>query len=130
MYENPGSKLKGVATVFFVIGIIIALLAAIGVYRTLDSITYKSGMPLLIAIIVFVISCLLSWLSYLRLYAFGELVEKVCQIESTVQKLQKNAIPVPTPAPAPTPAPKRTCPVCGQLQPDGKFCGNCGAEIP
>ena len=93
MYQKTGQNIKRVAEIFTTIGIIVSGIASIGAYRFVWALTggssYRSGnfgFSIISAIAVLVVGILLAWLFNLVLAGFGELVDKVCSIDSSVQK--------------------------------------------
>ncbi len=77
---------------FAFIGVIVSFFASIGAYRFVWTLTggssYRNGsfgFSILSAVIILIVGAFLSWLSNLLLCGFGELVDKVCSIDSTMQ---------------------------------------------
>jgi hypothetical protein len=64
MFDNIGSKIKGLANVSTVIGIVVSLV--------IGGVLIES-----IGIFVIILGCVFSWISSLTLYGFGHLIEKV-----------------------------------------------------
>ena len=77
MYEQIGEKIKGLASTLATIGIIISIFGGIVLMMTSDD------APIL-GIFVAAIGALLSWVSSWLLYGFGELIDKVCNIEKSM----------------------------------------------
>lgn len=76
MYENVGGKIKGVAKTFTVIGIIISVLLFIVLMIPAGEAAEEgSEAALILPFVVLIIGCIISWLSSLVLYGFGQLVE-------------------------------------------------------
>jgi hypothetical protein len=67
MYRNSGASIKGLARFFCFVGILIS----VGVAKW----AYRLTMSSLVAVVVFAIAALLSWISFIVLYGFGEIVE-------------------------------------------------------
>ncbi len=86
MFENVGVKIKGIAKVFFAVGMLVPLFCGI-VVIALD----KKMAP--IGIIIIFLGALLAWLATVLLYGFGELIFKTSLIES---KLNPNQSASPT----------------------------------
>ncbi len=89
MFENVGSKIKKIAKLLFAIGVVLSvLLFIIMLILAIPSIDYGDGalgiILLLIGIFSLIIGPIISWLSVLLLYAFGEMVEKTVSIENSV----------------------------------------------
>lgn len=134
MYNNPGRKIKDLAFWFCVIGITIDFILAImafGLVMNMTSSYYSNGeigISLIVAVFVFGILCVLSWLSFLLLAAFGELVEnstKLVQIfDGGAHEIKKNDETIKEDN---NPA---VCPNCGEkVEPDARFCEKCGQHI-
>jgi hypothetical protein len=125
--------MKGLAGVFCFLGILISIGVAIGAYRLTMALTGgvfsdgDTGISLLVAVVVFAISALLSWLSYLVLYGFGEIVEKICAIDAAMHpSTETNKDTKDTDEPEST---EKICPSCGNTQTDGKYCARCGTKL-
>ena len=84
MYDNIGKKIKIMAKVIFVIGLIISLIAGfiiIGISQQL----------VLISLLIFVVGPIFFWISTWLLYGFGELIDKTCDIERNTRGGQKKS---------------------------------------
>lgn len=81
MYNNSGVKIKNLASAMMVFYCIIALLIAILVGSITES--------LLIALLVFVVGAIISWLSYLLLYGFGDLVAETQYTREAIETLME-----------------------------------------
>lgn len=121
IYQNIGKKIKGLARVLFIIeAIVYALAVFAGTIITIVNLVIYETNPLLIITYVLVgllvgfglavASVFLAWISTWLLYAFGELVDKVCSLENTFCTEEKPKEPVkinrPVKAPAKPEAPK------------------------
>lgn len=95
MFKEIGKKIKGLAKILFVLGIIISVICGIASCTGIvGAATIASGADvpepaaLIIGIIAFLIvlliGILISYLSVLFTYAFGELVDKVDEIEKKI----------------------------------------------
>ena len=95
MFKEIGKKIKGLAKILFVLGIIISVICGIASCTGIvGTVTIASGADapepaaLIIGIIAFLIvllvGILISYLSVLFTYAFGELVDKVDEIEKKI----------------------------------------------
>lgn len=71
MYNNIGEKIKGLAVFVFVLGAIVSFGFA------LSNIDETDGFSLLLGFL----GAFLAWLSSLGLYGFGEIIEKLTDIE-------------------------------------------------
>ena len=76
MFQNPGSKLKTLAIVVFVITVVIFCVAGIIAGRAADS--------MVLIILIIALGILVGWLSSIILYAFGSLVQDVEDIKSAI----------------------------------------------
>lgn len=108
MFDNIGGKLKTLAIITFWIGIIGSIVGAIALWSANSYYTPTTGL----GFVVLIAGCLLSYLSSMGLYAFGELVETSCEQTELAQqnakaqaelaaKLQQLLESRPTPASAP-----------------------------
>ncbi len=92
MFKEIGKKIKGLAKILFVLGIIISVICGIvsctGIVGTATIADAPEPAALIIGIIAFLIvlliGILISYLSVLFTYAFGELVDKVDEIEKKI----------------------------------------------
>ncbi len=83
MFDNIGKKIKSLATVITWIGIILWCLIGFSLFR--------DGKTALYGLLVMVGGGILSWLSSLLLYGFGELVDNSTVLaESAAKRKQKN----------------------------------------
>ncbi|MBO4692915.1 MAG: magnesium transporter [Clostridia bacterium] len=76
MFSNIGKKIKKLATVLCWLGIIISIVCGIVAWVAADD-----EIGALIFLVVAVAGSLLSWISSFVLYGFGELIDKVTDIE-------------------------------------------------
>ncbi|HBJ18741.1 MAG TPA: hypothetical protein DDY70_03210 [Clostridiales bacterium] len=101
MYCNIGKKIKGLAVFFCVIGIIAQIILGIvcilvgngllsalaNSYPALRQIT--SGTVTAGGIVVMVIGSIITWISTWLLYGYGELIDKVCDIEDGMYYMKR-----------------------------------------
>lgn len=85
MYTNIGAKIKGLAIVVCIGGIIAGVIAGLAL------ISFDEDLAL-IAVLLIAVAALISWVSSFVLYGFGELVEN--SGKSPTGKL-RSRIPVP-----------------------------------
>lgn len=79
MYNNIGGKLKALAGVACALGILGSVAWAL------------SFSNVVVCILIVGLGTLISWISTMALYGYGEMVEKTCQIQQEVDGL-KNEI--------------------------------------
>ncbi len=91
MFENIGGKIKTLAQIICWLGIVFSVLVGICII-ILGSLTSDtaigsvfSGMSAFTSILYFLLGPLLSWVSSLFIYGFGELIEKVTEIAENNQ---------------------------------------------
>ena len=85
MYRNVGGKMKGCATILFVIDIIASVIGGTVIARI-----FYRGMYFLLASVLFAgIGIIVSWLSLMALYGFGELIESNCQIRDSLKEVRR-----------------------------------------
>lgn len=73
MYDKVGEKLKAIASFICGFGIVIAVIVGVMEMATVSK--YSGGIGFLIGMIIISVGSLLSWLSGIFIYAFGELVD-------------------------------------------------------
>ena len=97
MYNNIGGKIKGLAKGFFFIEALASIIG--GIALILES---HRDDEIFIGVIIIIAGPIIAWISSWFLYAFGELVEKTCEIarntsgsrrKSEVQANEKSAKP-------------------------------------
>lgn len=129
------------------IGIIASIILGIVIMVTFsNSYFMPGGVGVLIGFLVMGLGSLLSWLSSLKLYAFGQLVESAQNIERKIfgdesvtlsSNDEKSVFETVTSAVNSNSGgnntevnKKYTCPNCGtELKPDAVFCTRCGTKI-
>ena len=116
MYENIGKKLKGLALAVFIIMFILSIVGGAIIIIVDDDLVA-------VGIVVMLVMPLVAWISSWFLYGFGELIDKVCDIEERMEapSLQtKKHNPIATIA----------CPACGCTnQAKDNFCYKCGSKL-
>lgn len=80
MFENIGSKIKGLAQTVCWVGIIIFCVAGFS-FIIIGTETNDGGGIAVIGILVAIVGSFLSWISSFTLYGFGELIDKACDIK-------------------------------------------------
>lgn len=135
MYKSSGSSIKACAYLFCIIDIILAFFIAYYAYKITDNAmrwgSSDSSLPAIIAFIVFCVSALIAWLTYLLLAGFGELVENSAITVEEVKKLSSQASPSSdTPPSTDTTRRPSACPQCREpLEGGEKFCARCGFKL-
>lgn len=99
MYNNIGNKIKILAKVFCILGAIASVIGAICMFF--------NDAHILLCIIIAVAGSFFSWISTWLLYGFGEIIDKLCDIENNThgnrfQKTEQHT------------APKIICDGCGK----------------
>lgn len=74
MYDNIGRKIKGLAKAVLIIGVIVAIFAGMPFVA-------QGGNIALIGLAIMIIVPIFSWIFSWFIYGFGELIDKVCDIE-------------------------------------------------
>ena len=75
MYKNVGKKIKALASITAVLGIIAGIV--LGIILLVDGSTLEG-------VLMLILLPILSWISCLTLYAFGDIVIKINHIAKTV----------------------------------------------
>ena len=76
MFNNIGLKIKTCAVVITIVGIVISIIWGIQVSKT----------DLVSGLLIVIVGCLSSWIGSFLLYGFGELIEKLTNIEKQIKK--------------------------------------------
>lgn len=85
MYENIGKKLKGLAIAVFIIMLILSIVGGAIIIIVDDDLVA-------VGIVVMLVMPLVAWISSWFLYGFGELVDKVCDIEERNRRQEQDAV--------------------------------------
>lgn len=91
MFDNIGGKLKKVAKVMTAFGIVLGVLVILAsLFNGIDS--YGNGFGIFVGGLLGGVAIILTfWISSFSIYAFGDLVEKIAQIESNTHPKEENA---------------------------------------
>lgn len=82
MFDNIGKKIKSLANVLCWIGIVVSVITAIIMFVAAEEGSYKTeGLYTGLGFAFLIIGPLSSWVSSFFMYGFGELIDKVCDIE-------------------------------------------------
>jgi len=82
LYTNIGGKIKGLAKVICWIGIVASVIAGIAMMVSMSQL--NGGLGVLLGLVYMVVGALVSWISSLALYGFGELIENTAVIARNV----------------------------------------------
>ena len=92
MYTNVGAKVKALAKVICILGIIGSVIMGITMIAGGSgmSVYYGNGnMMVLPGLLMIVLGSVLSWASSLALYAFGEMTDDVAAIKKRMEQSEK-----------------------------------------
>lgn len=142
MFNNVGGKIKGLAKVLTLIGIIGSIITGGLMVDAVDD-----DIAVFVSLGVTIFGCLMSWIGSFLLYGFGQLIENTDilvkqgakkasfaapQASASAPVVQPAPAPVVQPAPAPAvqyaPAPFVQPASVAQPAPAKSFCTNCGSE--
>ena len=120
MYDNIGGKIKGLAKATFIVEAIAAVITGI-VLMCIDEDLILYG------ILSLIVGPVLAWISSWLLYGFGELIDKVSDIErNTRGETNETASSLKAKDETAIPAPKETvikkCDFCGKENVNGAHC--------
>lgn len=103
MFSRVGRKIRKIAIIVFVLGVIVSTLCALLILSMVGGWYWLGGMissgqamavdrqlpiaPYLFAGFVWLLGCLISWLSTLKLYAYGQLVDDNELTRKTVEAM-------------------------------------------
>lgn len=145
MFDNIGGKIKKLAVILCIIGIIASVIGALFLWITASRVRYGYGTTYVIyGFVVLIGGFLTSWIGSFGLYAFGTITENsdylVEQNREIIDLLHSNSVGKTSnsklnlnsvsSAPVSTTASKDpwTCKSCGSENPaDARTCRNCGA---
>ena len=74
MFDNVGVKIKGLAKALFIIETVLAVIAGFGVMLVASKL-------FVVGLWILLFGPIAAWISSLLIYGFGELIDKVCDIE-------------------------------------------------
>lgn len=149
LFDNIGGKIKKLATIICVIGLIASLIAAIGLWLQHDQynlLTQTRNNTIWDGICVLFGGCVASWTGCFCLYGFGQLIEDTAAIHEALKSTSKlemkpmmkesvhEAKPKPVVQAVPTVVKKTeiagwTCRKCKCINASGNdICSRCGTE--
>lgn len=82
MYDEIGKKLKDLATLSCIIGLIASIIIGLLVMIIVDNTIF-----IVVGLIIMLVGCFISWVSSSLLYGFGELIDKTCDIQHNTRQL-------------------------------------------
>ena len=85
MFGNVGKKIKGIAKFFTWLLIFASLFASIFVFIQGTYNTDELLVLIFIAPLILIVGCLTAWLSFICLYGFGELIDKISDNKKSEQ---------------------------------------------
>ena len=120
MYNNIGGKIKGLAIATFIVAAIAAVITGI-VLMCIDEDLILYG------VLTLILGPVLAWISSWLLYGFGELIDKVSDIErNTRGETNETTSSLKAKDETAVPAPKETvikkCDFCGKENVNGAHC--------
>ena len=80
MYDNIGSKIKGLAKAIFIVEAILSIIISITLLIETEQAAYS---------IFLFLGPILSWISSWLIYGFGEIIDKLCNIEQNSEAIMK-----------------------------------------
>ncbi len=131
MFDNIGSKIKGLATVICWIGIIISIIIGFMTFAQFNRLA--PGRGVLMAILIIAGGSLLSWIGSFVLYGFGELIDKADSIDrklgsgSGPSLIGGGAASYPGPVTNRQPGPNEWKCKCGRINPN--YVGTCSCGL-
>jgi len=109
VFNNIGKKIKSLATFVCILGVVLSITIGLG-QMIVDDETFVSGL------FVLLVGPVISWLSTLILYGFGELIVKVTNIERVLCSTNTTNSNIGA----------YTCPVCNMENDTSSPCERCG----
>lgn len=93
MYTSTGEKILGLAQIMLIVGIILSVIFGFLIGMMVPAITYDEDAAtaaFFVGVIVAAIGCLVSYLSYLLLAGYGELIDNTYETHRSVEQLRKD----------------------------------------
>lgn len=123
MYNDVGKKIKGLMETLLMIGIVLSVVGGIVVMTISDDL-------IVVGLLIVIVGSLVSWIACIFAYAFGELVDRTCNIEKLLRLSQiEGGLPLEVNAAPQAKSEKFIfCKMCGtkfDLN-QGNACPNCG----
>lgn len=89
MYSETGEKIQNLAKTLLVLGIIANLILGIVIGGIVIEATYETGAGLFVGLIIIILGCISSYLSYLFLAGYGELIANTAENTSQTKAVLK-----------------------------------------
>ena len=121
MYEEIGKKIKWLAKVLFAVGAVLSVIIAVNMASSVDE-----NQVALVFIVVF-IGFVISWISTWLLYGYGEIIDKLCDIEENTRNPIVRVEQEPQSKKSDAQAKSWTC-ACGRVNPNYVSSCFCGAN--
>ena len=118
MFNEIGKKIKGVTEAFCILEIIANVLG--GGSLLLFGLDDENEIFIALGAIMLIFGTLFIWISHLVIYGFGELVDKVCDIESRKSETPNYSLSAL--------AHEKDASEKDVLNTDGWICGSCGRK--
>lgn len=148
MFTNIGGKLKGVAKIVFWIGVIGSIILGVCVmfWRNIVPVVswygYHTGITFgsfLCGLLVMVLGIFCSWLSVIRLYAYGVIVENTDKLVAKAGETPSGEIPakdmsfkdIAADVSSTVKGPQtKICPSChSEIPANAQYCPRCGDDL-
>lgn len=93
MFSNIGKKIKILAQIFCIVGIIASVITAITMFARASDAYYTEELFIALGFVFLIVGPLVSWVSSFALYGFGELIDNSQIIAETVapDKVKKSS---------------------------------------
>ena len=86
MFENIGKKIKTLANVLCWLGIIVSIITARIMFIMAEAASYDTdGLYIGLGFSFLFLAPLFSWINSFFIYGFGELIDKICDIERNMR---------------------------------------------
>ena len=84
MYDNISKKIMLLAKITFIVGAVFSVILGFGLIIAFPD----DGVGAIVGIFVMLLGGFLSWVSSWGLYGFGELIDKTCNIERNILRVE------------------------------------------
>lgn len=86
MFNNVGRKIKNIAGLICGLGIVASFIAAMIVAVIISNL--GAGITVLVFFLIIIAGIIVSWLSSIFIYGFGELIEKTTEVAENTKSLK------------------------------------------